>query len=158
FFGELGRYAGWARSGDSSTEAAAGFEATRAVRVKVDDWFNRCRIAEYDPRLLFSGEPQQPPAELQALPLARVEPGGSLPLLERVNPAWSGPLATFQKVAVAPLFGPRKTEISAVEWEQLQPRYTAYEAWLGAKAGAAVEKLGFARVEAILASDAKARI
>src|SRR5262249_50347689 len=59
---------------------------------------------------------------------------------------------------VAPLFGPRKTEISAVEWEQLQPRYTAYEAWLGAKAGAAVEKLGFARVEAILASDAKARI
>ncbi len=158
FFAELTKYAAWARSGDSSTEAAAGYQATRAVRIKVDDWFNRCRIAEYDPRLLSSGDPQQAPPELQALPLARVEPGAPLPLVGRVNPAWSGALATFQKVAVAPLFGPEKTEISAVEWERLQPRYQAYETWLGAKAGAAAEKLGLERIEAILASDARARI
>jgi len=92
------------------------------------------------------------------LPLARVSPGGSLPLLEHVNPAWLGALATFQKVAVAPVFGARKTEISAIDWEKLQPSYVAFETWLGAKAGAAVEKLGLARVEAILASEAKARI
>jgi len=67
-------------------------------------------------------------------------------------------LATFQKVAVAPVFGARKTEISAIDWEKLQPSYVAFETWLGAKAGAAVEKLGLARVEAILASEAKARI
>ena len=156
FFGELGHYAAWARSGDASADAAAGFEATRAVKVKVDDWFNRCRLAEYDPKLL-AGEPAAP-VELQTLPLARVQPGGALPLLERVNPAWSGALAMFQKAAIAPIFGPQKTEISAIEWEQIRPRYTAYETWLGAKAGAAVEKLGLARVEAILAGDAKARI
>ena len=159
FFGELSKYAAWARSGDASPGAAAGYEATRAVRMKVDDWFNRCRIAEYDPRLLSSeSQPNQPPAELQSLPLARVSPGSSLPLLERVNPAWSGALAIFQKAAVAPLFGTEKTEISAIDWERLQPSFAAYETWLGTKAGAAVEKLGLARVEAILASDAKARI
>src|SRR5919201_1594422 len=103
------------------------------------------------------GHPPQP-AELQMLPLARVEAGAALPLLERVNPAWSGALATFQKTAVAPLFGAPKTELSAIEWEQIQPRYAAYEAWMAAKKGAAVEKLGIARIEAILASDARARI
>src|SRR5262249_34502123 len=154
FFDELTRYAGWAHTGDASPGAAAGYEATRAVRVKVDDWFNRCRIAEYDPRLLATeGQPNQPPAELLTQPLARVPPGSSLPLLERVNPAWSGALAIFQKAAIAPLFGPGKTEISAIEWERLQPSYAAYETWLGAKAGAAVEKLGLARIEAILTSD-----
>src|SRR5581483_4681564 len=93
FFAELSAYQQWAHGGDPSPDAAAGFEAVRAVKVKVDDWFNRCRLAEYDPKL---AAPEPPPtAELQMLPLARVEPHGALPLLERVNPAWSGALATF---------------------------------------------------------------
>src|SRR5205814_3503243 len=156
FFADLQAYALWARNGDPSPDAAAGYEALRAVRVKVDDWFNRCRIAEYDPRLAAQEIAQ--PAELPSLPLARVAPGGALPLLERVNPAWSGALAAFHRVAVAPLYGAQKTEISSIEWEQLRPRYAAYEAWVAAKAGAAVEKLGLARVEAILGSGTKARI
>src|SRR5438552_6567722 len=156
FFADLQAYALWARNGDPSPDAAAGYEAIRAVRMKVDDWFNRCRIAEFDPRLAAQEAAQ--PAELQMLPLARVEAGAALPLLERVNPAWSGALATFHKTAVAPLFGAQKTQISAIEWEQIQPRYAAHEAWIAAKKGAAVEKLGLARVEAILASNAKARI
>jgi len=156
FFGELSSYARWARSGDPNADPAAVYEATRAIRVKVDDWFNRCRIAEYDPRLAAQEIAQ--PAELPSLPLARIAPGGALPLLERVNPAWSGALAAFHRVAVAPLYGAQKTEISSIEWEQLRPRYAAYEAWVAAKAGAAVEKLGLSRVEAILGSDTKARI
>src|SRR5919201_4828686 len=71
FFADLEAYADWARSGDPNPEARAGYEAIRAVRVKVDDWFNRCRIAEFDPRLAAQDSPQ--PAELQMLPLARVE-------------------------------------------------------------------------------------
>ena len=156
FFAELSAYAQWAHGGDPSADAAAGFEAVRAVRVKVDDWFNRCRLAEFEPRL---AAPEPPPtAELQLLPLARVEPRGALPLLERVNPAWSGALAAFQKAAVAPIFGPQKTEITAIEWEQIRPRFTAYETWIAGKKGAAVEKLGLGRVEAILKDGAKGRI
>jgi hypothetical protein len=156
FFADLTAYTQWARGGDRGPDAAAGFEAVRAVRVKVDDWFNRCRLAEFDPKLAAQEAPQA--AELVMLPLARVEAGGALPLLERVNPAWSGALATFQKTAVAPLFGPEKTRITAIEWEQIQPRYTAYEAWISEKKGASVEKLGLPRVEAILASGAKSGI
>src|SRR5439155_3568325 len=112
FFGELSSYARWARSGDPNADPAAVYEATRAIRVKVDDWFNRCRIAEYDPRLAAQEIAQ--PAELPSLPLARVAPGGALPLLERVNPAWSGALAAFHRVAVAPLYGAQKTDLDRV--------------------------------------------
>jgi len=156
FFADLQSYALWAHSGHATADAAAGYQAVQAVRVKVDDWFNRCRLAEFDPRLV-ERDPA-PPAELQMLPLARVEPGGALPLLGRVNPAWSDALATLQRAAVAPLFGTQKTEISAIEWDQLQPRYAAYGVWISSKKGAAVERLGLPRIDAILAGEAKARI
>ncbi|HZX97458.1 MAG TPA: hypothetical protein VFE90_23280, partial [Myxococcales bacterium] len=120
--------------------------------------FNRCRIAAYDARLVAQEPPPAPQIELQALPLARVEPGAALPLLERVNPAWLGALATFQKTAVAPLFGAQKTEITAIEWEQLRPRFAEVEAWLSAKKGQTVEKLGLSRVEALLQPEVRARI
>src|SRR3954471_6574676 len=104
FFGELEAYAAWARSGGVSVETAAGYQAVQPVKMKVDDWFNRCRLAEFDARL--AAQADAPPAalvpvDLQAFPIARVEPGAALPLVGRVNPAWSGALATLQKVAVA---------------------------------------------------------
>ena len=46
------------------------------------------------------------------MPLARVDPGAPLPLLERVNPAWSGALQTLHRTVVAAVFGPEKTSLS----------------------------------------------
>ncbi|HEY6910144.1 MAG TPA: phage holin family protein [Myxococcales bacterium] len=156
FFADLAAFVEWAKSGQVNAQIAGGFESVRDVRVKVDDWFNRCRIAEFDARLL--APEAAVPIELQMLPLAKVEPGAALPLSGRVNPAWSGQLAAFQKVAVAPLLGAEKTEITAVEWEQLRPRFAEVESWLAAKKGQSVEKLGLARAEALLQGGARARI
>ncbi|HUJ25093.1 MAG TPA: hypothetical protein VLW85_03685 [Myxococcales bacterium] len=153
FYGELQAFADWSRSGVAAPD---GYEALQAVRVKVDDWFNRCRIAEFDPQALVP--PQQPPADLAALPLARIEAGAVLPLLEKVNPAWSGALQTLQQTAVAALFGPQKTHLTHIEWQQMQPRFAAYEAWLSTKKGATVEKLGAARVQELLQGPVRARI
>jgi hypothetical protein len=157
FFADLAAYVEWAKSGQVDAQIAGGYESVQAVRVKVDDWFNRCRIAEFDARLL-APEPAAPQVELQMMPLARVEPGAALPLVGRVNPAWSGQLAAFQKLAVAPLLGAEKTEITPVEWEQMRPRFAEVESWLAAKKGQSVEKLGLARAEALLRDGARARI
>ena len=157
FFADLGAYAEWATSAGVDAQIAAGYESVQPVRVKVDDWFNRCRIAEFDARLV-TPEPAAPQVELQMLPLARVEPGAALPLSGRVNPAWSGALAAFHRVAVAPILGAEKTEITAIEWEQLRPRFAEVESWLGAKKGSSVEKLGLPRVEALLQGDMRPRI
>ena len=177
FWADLSAYADWYRKGTVEgvlalgKDTGAGFEAVKAVRVKVEDYFNRCRIAAFDPRAgvivnraeselvaLAAKDLSAPGDDLKTLPLAHVEVGAALPLLERTNPAWSSALTTLHRAAIVPVFGPQKTHLTPAEWEQIQPRFAAYEAWTAAKQGAAVEKLGFARVEAILASQARPAI
>lgn len=177
FWADLQAYADWYRKGTVEgvlalgADTPRGFEAVKAVRVKVEDYFNRCRIAAFDPRAgvivnraeselvaLAAKDLSAPGDDLRTLPLAHVEVGAPLPLLERTNPAWAGALTTLHQAAIVPVFGPQKTHLTPTDWEQIQPRFAAYEAWTSAKAGAAVEKLGFARVEAILASPAKPAI
>jgi len=92
------------------------------------------------------------------LDIARIEAGKALPLLEGVNPAWAGALATLHRDAVVPLFGAAKTSLTAAEWADLCGRLAAFEAWQGGKAGGAVEKLGLARVKEILAGNGRAAL
>jgi hypothetical protein len=60
--------------------------------------------------------------------------------------------------AVAPVFGAAMTSLTANEWAALNAKFAAYETWLGGKAGSAVEKLGLARIKAILAGPGRAAL
>jgi hypothetical protein len=176
FFAELAAFAAWQEAGAAAGVMAFGagtpaaFDAVKAVRAKVDDFFTRCRLAAVDPRgatllnradaeltALASRELSASGAEVAAWPIARVEAGRALPLEGGVNPAWAGALLALQKAAAA-AWGPGKASVSAEEWAALQATLAPYEAWLGAKQGATVEKLGAARVRALLAGGAKAAV
>ncbi len=170
FFAQLAAYGAWSEKkaeievsllGDS-TEAA--FDAIRAVRPKVDDYFARCQIAAFDPRSLaalnrsesdylplasrdlkLSGE------ELSGLPLEYVEAAKPLGLLEGVNPAWATGLRNLYEKAVRPTWGAGKTSIVLADWVTLRDRFAAYEAWTEENAGRAVAKIGLGRTMEILA-------
>ena len=171
FFVALADYAAWATSGASAAvlplgeQTSAASAAIAAVRAKIDDFFARCRLAAFDARALAAlnrseteflaiaaKELTLSAAEVAGFPLARIEAGRTLPLLDGVNPAWSAALATLHAAAVTPIFGAAKTTLTAAEWADLQTRFTAHDAWAAAKAGAACEKLGLARAQEILAS------
>ena len=171
FFVALADYAAWANSGTAAAvlplgdQTSAASAAIAAVRAKIDDFFARCRLAAFDARALAAlnrseteflaiaaKELTLSAAEVAGFPLARIEAGRTLPLLDGVNPAWSAALATLHATAVTPIFGAAKTTLTAAEWADLQARFTAHEAWAAAKAGAACEKLGLARAQEILAS------
>ena len=171
FFVALADYAAWATSGAAAAvlplgdQTSAASAAIAAVRAKIDDFFARCRLAAFDARALAAlnrseteflaiaaKELTRSAAEVAGFPLARIEAGRTLPLLDGVNPAWSAALATLHATAVTPIFGAAKTTLTAAEWADLQARFTAHEAWAAAKAGAACEKLGLARAQEILAS------
>jgi hypothetical protein len=171
FFVALADYAAWATSGTAAAvlplgdQTSAASAAIAAVRAKIDDFFARCRLAAFDARALAAlnrseteflaiaaKELTLSAAEVAGFPLARIEAGRTLPLLDGVNPAWSAALATLHAAAVTPIFGAAKTTLTAAEWADLQARFTAHEAWAAAKAGAACEKLGLARAQEILAS------
>jgi len=159
FFVALADYAAWATAGAAAAvlplgeQTSAASAAIAAVRAKIDDFFARCRLAAFDARALAAlnrseteflaiaaKELTRSAAEVAGFPLARIEAGGTLPLLDGVNPAWSAALATLHAAAVTPIFGAAKTTLTAAEWADLQTRFTAHDAWAAAKAGAPGEK------------------
>ena len=171
FFADATAFAAWSEKGFSpdilalGAGTAAALAAVQAVRVKVDDYFSRTRLAAYDARALAALNRSESDylalaaqdmsitaQEVSGFPLARIAVGQPLPLTTAVNPAWADALATLHRDAVTPVFGADKTTLAETEWTALKSKVAAYETWTAAKAGASVEKLGLDRVKAILAS------
>lgn len=173
FFAELRSYDAWLADGESTASDVwpLGADATekavsaiRAVRVKVDDYFARCRLAAYDPRALRSlnraeeeyltiaaQDLKLTAEEVSAFPLAQVGAARPLPLTGPLNPAHAGLIATFARDAVEPLIGPRAT-LTEAEWLALVARLAPHEAWVARKPAQRVEKLGPVRAREILRS------
>ena len=174
FFADAAAYSDWWKKAEGNaallplgpdTEAAAA--AVKAVKVKVDDYFARCRLAAFDPRsvnalnrdekeflTLGAKDLTATHADIASFPLAQVGANKPLPLTQGVNPAWAGALATLQAAAVKPLLG-EKASLTEGDWAALLAKLGAFDAWTGSKAGGSVEKIGLKRVREILGSKAK---
>jgi len=169
FYADLASFRAWSEAGSAAgasglgPAAAEAFAAVAAVRSKVADYFARTQLAAFDPaavpglnlqdsdfRRVSAGELSSDSPSLAAFPLARVEPGRPLPLLEGVNPAWASALARLHAAAVVPLLGPSKTHLTQDDWASLSEKLRPYESWIGTKPSSAVAGLGIERVNAIL--------
>jgi hypothetical protein len=170
FFKELSAYLSWVEKGVSPEVAILGdktapaFEAIKAVRAKVDDYFARCRLAAFDARsiaalnrsesdyLEIAAKDMKITAdEVACFPLATIAPDKPLPLTERVNPAWAARLTALQEDAIAPIFGATKISLNEADWLQLCARFAPYEKSTADKPVTACEKLGHERLVAIAA-------
>jgi hypothetical protein len=174
FFADAQAYADWHKKaegdkavlplGDATVAAAT---AVKAIKVKVDDYFTRCRLAAFDARAsnalnreekeylaLAAKDLTISSAEIAGFPLARVEGGRPLPLTQGVNPAWADAAIKLYTDAVKPLLGDKNT-LSEADWSQLQAKLAPYDTWVAGQAGGPVAKLGRDRVRQILASKAK---
>ena len=175
FFADAQAFADWWAKSDAekasilplgaATPAAAA--ALGALRVKVDDFFARCRLAAFDPRAaaalnrdekeyieLSQKELALGTPELAPFPLAHIEAGRSLPLVAGLNPAWAEAVAKLRTDTLTPLIGDKVT-LTEAEWSVIKERLAAHGAWLAGKGGASVEKLGLPRVCEILALNCK---
>ncbi len=175
FFTALAAYVAWLEKSATKDIAVLGTgtdaacSAIRAVRAKVDDYFARCRLAAFDSRAIAALNRQETEylaiaakdlkitaEEVAGFPLARIEAHRALPLLDSVNPAWAGALATLHTTAITPVYGAAKSTLTEAEWTELNAKFAAYETWLGGKAGSVVEKLGLDRAKALLAGKGRA--
>ena len=171
FFAECAAWEAWIREGESRTaelwplgeETDAAVAAWSAVRAKVDDYFQRCRLVAFDPQAhaqlnpgpasyqaLGGADLAEWPDPVRTLPLARVAPGRPLPLREGLNPAWMGPIRELERRVVRPLLGER-TELTEEDWVSVCERLGPAAAWRAARPVTSVEKLGIRRVREILA-------
>jgi len=178
FFAEADAYLKWRQSAETdganilplgnATFSAA--EAMSSVKMKINDYFARCRLAAFDHRamnamnrqaeeyLSFAEKNLSPDVEeVAGFPLARVDAGKPLPLREGINPAWIAPMARFVAGVVEPLLG-EKSNLQESEWNVLLAKFSGYESWLSQKAGASVEKLGLEKIRGIVDSRGKERI
>ncbi|HYE06874.1 MAG TPA: hypothetical protein VEL07_15260 [Planctomycetota bacterium] len=178
FCNDLDAFAAWWAAGEQvasgltrGDRAPIAYAAFTAVRAKIDDFFVRCRMAAYDPRyqaFLGGGEAElkalgasdlsKPDERLTALPLAQIAPGAVLDLHEGLNPAWRARIAAFVAEVVEPLLGATTRAIDEAQWQSIIARFTAYDAWFAAKKGAAVERLGIARVRELQALDTRGKV
>lgn len=178
FFAECATFDAWNKkaeddkanilpAGDATAAAAA---AVRAIKAKVDDYFGRSRLAAFDPRAvaMLNRKEEEYLAvaakdltitadEIAHFPLAQVAAGKPLPLKSGINPAHAAAVAALHANAVKPLLGD-KAELTEADWAALLAKLGPFECWNSGKAGAAVEKLGLARVREILGGKAKENI
>lgn len=171
FFTEAKAYSEWWQNAErdaanvlplgENTEAAK--MAFDAVKTKIDDYFTRCKLAEFDQK---ASDPLNPSLlnyealtntnlsstteQLAALPIARIEAKKPLPLNEGINPAWANAISSLKKQVIQPLLAD-KEQLSIDEWQVLCDKFAAHQAWLNIKQGAAVEVLGIKRIRSILA-------
>lgn len=149
--------------------AAAG--AVNAVQAKVDDFFARTRLVEFDAN---ARAPLNPTEEgyaalgaqvlsntsesLAALPLAAVTGERSLPLVQGVNPAWAAALQTLREQAVQPVFGEALTVLSEAQWEQLKTMLANCQQWLAACPATPLGAISEAEVQQLLGSGMQAAL
>lgn len=178
FFVELTRFEAWVSASESDAEktlpagpgTAAAVAAMQAVKVKIDDYFGRGRLAAFEGRLssllnrteedykaLLTKDLTLSAQEVSGFPLSRIVPGQPLSLVTGLNPAHAAAIAAFRSASVGPLLGDRES-LTEEEWQTLQNRLAPHTAWLGTKAGVRVETLGIARVREILRGPAKTTI
>ena len=170
FFAEIDAHVGWLDGVDAAAmplgdRTGAAWKAYDAVRAKVDDYFARARLAAFDPRALVAVNRDEKEyvalaakdisiAELAGFPLAQVAADRALPLGTGVNPAWVDRVGALRDAVVDPLLGER-TELTETEWATIGAKLAPHGAWLGAKKGASVEKLGADRVRALAKGTAR---
>jgi len=133
FFADAAAYLAWKAAGKDAAVigegTAAGYAALQAVEAKIDEFFT-------------------PPEDM---PLVTNEPDPVLPLTQGVHPLWLGKFRTFAQAAAAPALGVEKAEtLSRDDWAAVKAKFAPYAAWLGAKAGAAVEGVGDEKLAALV--------
>ncbi|MGE3167000.1 MAG: hypothetical protein AB7O52_19005 [Planctomycetota bacterium] len=169
FFDQCTAYDAWCKKADAEgaqllpfgDKTAAIHGAVAAVEAKVNDFFARCRLAAFDARaaaVLNRGEADYlaiaaqdlkiTADEVSGFPLATIQPDRALPLTRGVNPAWAQALSALRAYV-------GKDELTESDWLALVGKLGPYRAWLEGKQGAAVEKLGIARVRAILGGNVR---
>lgn len=148
--------------GDKTAEAFALFSRLRA---KIDDYFLRCRLAEFDPASaetlnslqarianISGSDIAQKMDEIATFPVAKIAANQALAFQNALNPAWRDDLLRFRHLIGNP------AQLTENEWLAISNQLTAYGNWQAAKPSTNVESLGIDQLKAFLASDSEAKL
>lgn len=178
FYNACRDYAGWMDTAEKNGKTvmpagkntALAYETFLKVKDKIEDFFVRCRLADYDTDHAPALNLQKPQLEviadrdlslcideIAAFPLAKINRQKALSLKEGLNPSWEKKMEDFVS-HVMNVFLPGKTQMTLADWENTCSRFIPYASWLSEKKGAEAEKLGIEQIRAILAANEEAAL
>lgn len=144
--------------------------SVRAVEEKIDDFFIRCKLAQYEPKakpslcadgdsfkVLITQNLNASNEFLQSLPLASVDEIKVLPLNKGINPAWADKMQAFSKDAVTPLLGDVQ-ELSENNWNEIKAKLARYAAWQKSKPEGIISKIDSEYLEEMIKPEQKEKL
>lgn len=178
YFEQLDAQLAWHAKGE--TDAASIFplgeqsvfalKALQAVADKIDDYFTRCRLAQFD---ALAQTALSPAAEdyktlapdtlstatekLLKLPIAAIQTRQALPLNEGLNPAWQLAVDTLRSNVITPLLG-EQSELSLDQWESVKARLSPTAGWLAGQPDNALRGTDLPTLQTLNSTDLRAHI
>lgn len=171
FFAQAALAYDWYRKGqDTALQPFAeatpdAIAALVALREKIDDYFHRVALSDFDPRAgaLMNGEEGElvrlaalnlaDVGQTASLPLATITHGERLPLGKGINPAWHAAIAALREKVVLPLLGERDA-LTLEDWRAINEQCAPHLAWQAEKPALPVlEKLDPRRIAWMMEGD-----
>lgn len=175
FYKNCNDYSAWYAKAEANSSkilpygslTANAFAALTAIKPKVEDYFLRCRLAEYDSdsvsivnslnaryEAISEKNLMQCTQEIAGFPITKIEANKPLSLTSAINPAWEVELNTFNELIIKPIFL-NKESLTEAEWKSINKKFDDYIGWQSEKAGAEVEKLDILYIRSLLLGNTK---
>lgn len=178
FFKHCEDYSNWYSKSESSKESILPFgDSTEeaysiftTLKSKIDDYFLRCQMVEFDPHsadtlnsltarieLINTKDLSTCIDEIASYPIAKIEAKKPLSFEVGINPAWREKLLKLKRL-VFDSSNDHLRELSEEEWIKLCEKFNPYFIWKSEKIGEVVESLGLNTIRQLLASNKKETI
>ncbi len=152
------------------SDTASAYAIYQQLKDKIDDYFVRCNLTNYDQltesvlnisaskvELISQLNLSQSIDQIAGFPISKINPQNELLLSEGINPAWKSIVDNFAKTVVKPQFGSAK-KITQEQWYSLNSIFGPYAEWMAMKAGSEVEMLGLEKVRQHIAYKTEAKL
>ena len=174
FVEKCSNYANWLAIAEDNKDSIFPFgdksEATynlyKTLKVKIDDYFLRCKLAVFEPdsaqvlnsitsriEEINNRDLSECYAEIEGFPIAKINKNQYLSFVEPINPAWRQRLIAFKAI-----IGLHAEIITEDQWIAIGDKFVSYENWLADKPQSDVEALGFEQIKRFIDSDVESEI
>ncbi|NLJ81523.1 MAG: hypothetical protein GX330_00145, partial [Bacteroidales bacterium] len=175
FYKQCTAYSEWQHKADEhilpfGETTADAYQAMTAIKSKMEDYFLRCHIANYDEKSIetlndlhetyqeLSKENLSEKVEkIASFPLANIDKNGILFLDKNINPAWKNDLDKFVSLVVSPKEATKKS-INEADWKAYIELFKPYEDWLTEKPENTIDALGIDYINETLNNDSKSTL
>lgn len=140
------------------------------LKPKIDDYFLRCHLAEFDPNsaevlnslsarmeLIKDMDIADCIQEIEQFPIAKIIANQPLWFNAALNPAWKNRILKLKEL-VFDSKNIKKETLSETDWLDLCAKFDAYKLWISEKPQTSVEQLGIESIHQIISSDFRSKI